>query len=118
MKSIATRKSWDTALKHLTRHGILGSVLSPSQIGIIPSSNISRWKAESDDKYLYCEINQLVADEIELIRTLNQSTKVKRIISSYFQLCNTFHVVISSLKGVRTVICKRIYLYRCCSQGI
>jgi len=84
MKSIATRKSWDTALKHLTRHGILGSVLSPSQIGLIPSSNISRWKAESDDKYLYCEINQLVADEIELIviakkETEALSTPIRRV---------------------------------------
>ncbi|WP_431167670.1 DDE-type integrase/transposase/recombinase [Tenacibaculum halocynthiae] len=106
MKAISSRKSWDTAVKHLARHGILDDVLLPSQINLIPSSNISRWKNETDDKYLYCEINKIVSDEIELIRNMNQSSKVKRIISSYFQLCDTFHSVISSVKGIKTVIRK------------
>lgn len=42
-------KSWDTSVKHLARHGILGDVLSSSQLRLIPRSNISRWKTESDD---------------------------------------------------------------------
>ena len=106
MKRYSTRKSWDTAVKHLARHGILEDVLLPSQIDLIPSSNISRWKNETDDKYQYCEVNKIVSDEIELIRKMNQSSKVKRIVSSYFQLCDTFHSVISSVKGIKTVIRK------------
>ena len=106
MKIYSTRKSWDTAVKHLARHGILDDVLSSSQIALIPSSNISRWKSESNDKYLHCEINQIIANEIELIRKMNHTSKVKRIVSSYFQLCETFHAVISSVKGIKTSIRK------------
>lgn len=106
MNSISARKSWDTAVKHLARHGILDDVLTPSQIGLIPSSNISRWKSESEDKYLYCEINKIVADEIELIRKINQSSKVKRMVSGYFQLCDVFHSIVDSVKGVKSVLRK------------
>jgi len=106
MKIDSARKSWDTAVKHLARHGILDDVLSPSQLKLIPSSNISRWKSESDDKYLYCEINKIVAEEIKLIRKMNQSSKVKKIISGYFQLCDTFHSIIDSVKGVKSVLKK------------
>jgi putative transposase len=106
MNHIATRKSWDTAVKHLVRHGVLNDVLSPSQMDLIPSSNISRWKYESDEKYLHCEINNLIKKEVELIRKMNHSSKVKRIVSSYFQLCDVFHAVISSVKGIKTNIRK------------
>ena len=106
MKSISSRKSWDTAVKHLARNGILDDVLSPSELRLIPSSNISRWKSESEDKYEFCEINKIVADEIELIKKINQSSKVKRIVTGYFQLCDVFHSVLSSVKGIKTVIRK------------
>lgn len=84
----------------------MDDVLSSSQLKLIPSSNISRWKIESDDKYLYCEIHQLISDEIQLIRKMNQSSKVKRIVSGYFKLCETFHSVLSYVKGIKTVIRK------------
>jgi len=106
MNHFSTRKSWDTAVKHLARHGILDNVLSTSQIDLIPSSNISRWKSESKDKYLYCEVNQLVSDEIQLIRKMNQSSKIKRMVSSYFQLCDTFHSIVDSVKGIKTILRK------------
>jgi len=106
MKIDSTRKSWDTAVKHLARNGMLDNILSPSQFKLIPSSNISRWKSEPDDKYLYCEVNRLIADEIELIRKINQASKVKRIVSGYFLLCETFHSIISSIKGIKTEIRK------------
>lgn len=106
MKPVSSRKSWDTAVKHLARHGVLSDVLTPFQRQQIPSSNISRWKSESEDKYQFCEINQIVTDEIELIRKMNQSSKVKRIVSGYFQLCETFHSVLSNVKGIKTVIRK------------
>ena len=106
MNIYSSRKSWDTAVKHLARHGILDDVLSRSKLKLIPSSNISRWKNESDTKYQFCEINKIITDEIELIRNMNQSSKIKRIVSGYFQLCDTFHTVLSSLKGIKTVIRK------------
>ena len=61
MNAYSPRKSWDTAVKHLARHGILDDVLSPSELKSIPSSNIFRWKTESEDKYEFCEINKIVA---------------------------------------------------------
>jgi len=57
MNDYSSRKSWDTAVKHLARHGVLDDLLSPEQIATIPRSNISRWKHENDDKYSLCEIN-------------------------------------------------------------
>jgi putative transposase len=106
MNNITTRKSWDTAIKHLARHGVINDVLSTSEIKLIPSSNISRWKTESNEKYLYCEINKIVVKELELIRKMNQSSKIKKVVSSYFLLCDTFHSVIASVKGIKTVIRK------------
>jgi len=106
MNAYSPRKSWDTAVKHLARHGILDDVLSPSELKSIPSSNIFRWKTESEDKYEFCEINKIVAKEIELIKKMNQSSKVKRIVSGYFELCETFHSVLSSVKGIKTIIRK------------
>jgi len=104
MNSISARKSWDTALKHLTRHGILSDVLTPSQISMIPRSNLSRWKQEPDNKYQHSELNKLIKQEIELIKRINQSSKIKKINQSYFKLVDTFHEVISKIKGVKTVL--------------
>ncbi|MEE9407694.1 MAG: DDE-type integrase/transposase/recombinase [Polaribacter sp.] len=106
MNHIATRKSWDTSVKHLTRHGVLDDVLSHSQLRLIPSSNISRWKYESNDKYLHCEINNVIKKEVELIKRINQSSKIKKLNQSYFKLCDTFHEALSSVKGVKSVIRK------------
>lgn len=46
----------------------------------------------------------MVAQEIELIHKMNQSSKVKQIVSGYYQLCETFHSVLCSVKGIKTVI--------------
>lgn len=98
------RFSWDTSIKHLSRQGLLHDVLSANQLNSIPSSNISRWKNESDDKYLYSEINAIIKQEIELIKKLNQSSKIKNLNQSYFKLCDTFHEMISNIKGLKSRI--------------
>lgn len=36
------RKSWDTALKHLTRYGVLDDILNPKEIASMPVPIISR----------------------------------------------------------------------------
>lgn len=96
------RFSWDTSIKHLTRQGLLKDVLSANQINSIPSSNISRWKNETEDKYLYSEINDIIKQEIELIKRLNQSSKIKKLNESYFKLCDTFHEIISKTKELKS----------------
>jgi putative transposase len=98
------RSSYDTSIKHLARHGILRDILSPEQVSEIPSSNLWRWKNESDDKYRYSEINNIIKQEIDLIKRLNQSAKIKKMNESYFKLCDTFHEVIRSIKGVKSLI--------------
>lgn len=104
MNEFSCRKSWDTSIKHITRNGLLNDVLSIEQIATIPRSNISRWKNETDDKYHFCEINDVINQEIELIKRLNQSSKIKRINQSYFKLADTFHEVIAKVKGVKSLI--------------
>lgn len=98
------RVSYDTAIKHITRHGLLQDILTKEQLALIPSSNISRWKQESETKYEYSEINDIIQQEVDLIKRLNQSSKIKKINQSYFKLADTFHEVISKVKGVKSLI--------------
>ncbi|WP_323787682.1 DDE-type integrase/transposase/recombinase [Psychroserpens sp.] len=98
------RISWDTSIKHLARHGLLKDILTSQQVSNIPSSNLSRWKNESDDKYLYSEINQIIKKDIELIKRINQTSRIKKINEAYFKLADTFHFVISNIKGVKTLL--------------
>ena len=68
------RVSYDTSIKHITRHGLLQDILTKEQIALIPSSNISRWKHESDNKYTHSEINEILTQELDLFKRLNQSS--------------------------------------------
>ncbi len=104
MEITSSRKSWDTAVKHLARHNVLNDVLTSEQIASIPRSNISRWKHENDDKYSLCEINNIIREEIELIKRINQSSKIKKINESYFKLCDTFHEIVAKVKGIKSLI--------------
>jgi len=104
MNDFSSRKSWDTSIKHITRNGLLNDVLTSDQVETIPRSNISRWKKEAENKYSFCEINDIIKEEIELIKRLNQSSKIKRINQSYFKLADTFHEVISKVKGMKSLI--------------
>ena len=98
------RNSWDTSIKHLTRSGAIEHLLTAEQIASIPRSNISRWKQEADDKYNFCDINDIIRQEIELINRINQSSKIKKINQSYFKLADAFHKVISKVKGLKSLI--------------
>ena len=67
------RATYDTSIKHITRHGLLKDILTSEQISLIPTSNISRWKQEPNDKYKHCEFNEILKQELELIRRINHS---------------------------------------------
>jgi len=101
---VKQRNSWDTSIKHLVRHNLLDDILTPDQISKIPRSNLSRWKYENDDKYLYSDINNIIKQEINLIKRLNQSSSIKRINENYFRLVDTFHQMISDIKGSKSII--------------
>ncbi|WP_327018574.1 DDE-type integrase/transposase/recombinase [Croceibacter atlanticus] len=98
------RQSWDTAIKHLARHNLIKDILPPDTLKAIPSSNLSRWRNEPDDKYVHSEVNHLVKQEIDLIKRINQSSKIKNINKAYFRLCDTFQEVISKVKGVKSFV--------------
>lgn len=72
------RFSYDTSIKHSTRHGLLQDILTKEQIALIPSSNISRWKQESDNKYQYSKVNEILTQEVGFIKRLNQSSNIKK----------------------------------------
>ena len=73
---IDKRKSWDTTIKHYYRKGLDSSL--PEKLKYqIPSSNISRWRNESDDKYLGCDIAEYINQEIELIKELDKTQILK-----------------------------------------
>lgn len=106
MGNFSSRRSWDTTVKHLVRYNVLHDVLSPDQIIKIPRSNISRWKNETDDKYAFCEINNVIKQEVELIKRINQSSKIKKINQGYFKLADIFHEVVANVKGIKSLIKK------------
>ncbi|MFD0797315.1 transposase [Maribacter chungangensis] len=104
------RQSWDTAVKHVVRNGLINDILSKEQIASIPRSNIYRWKQEPNNKYQFCEINKVVQDEIHLIKRINQSSKLKKINQAYFELADIFHEIISSIKGIKGLMKERAIL--------
>lgn len=65
------RVSYDTSIKHSTRHRLLQDILIKEQTALISSSNSSRWKQESDDKYQYREVHDILTQEVNLIKRLS-----------------------------------------------
>jgi len=104
MRTIQFRKSYDTNIKHLARHRLLQDILTPEQLKKIPRSNIYRWENEAEDKYSYSEINEILKQEVELIKQFSQSSKLKNGFKKYIQLSTAFHKMIAKVKGVKTII--------------
>lgn len=96
-----SRKSWDTNVKHYYRLGLEDN-LPAALLELVPNSNKSRWKSESESKYTGCEVAKFINQELELIKRINQSSKIKKINESYFKLVDVFHEVISKCKGIWT----------------
>lgn len=98
-----SRKSWDTNVKHYYRLG-LEENLPTALRELVSNSNKSRWKSESENKYAGCDVAKFINQELELIKRINQSSKIKKINESYFKLADTLHEVISNSKGIKTVL--------------
>jgi putative transposase len=73
---------------------------------IIPSSNISRWKNESNDKYIGCQVADYINQELELIKRIGQNRKTKNILKSYFKLIDILHHIIKPIKSIKNEISK------------
>lgn len=100
---LSKRHSWDTSVKHYFRLGLETNI--PFELkNKIPSSNISRWKQEPENKYLGCEIADYIDQEIDFIKRFNQSSKIKKILEGYFKLSDAFNYILDDVKGIKSII--------------
>ena len=97
------RVSWDTFVKHLTRHGLLEHYLTSEQIKAIPSSNRSRWKHENPDKYKFCELNQFLESEAVFLQKLQDSQKIKELAKAYFIISEALQLYYGHVKGIKKI---------------
>lgn len=95
-----TRVSWDTNVKHYVRNGLFDNL--PNTIKAqIPKTNRHRWKYEEDNKYIGCEVANFIKEELELIKRTGESRNAKKIMDAYFRLSDTYHEIISGVKGIK-----------------
>jgi len=59
-------------------------------MGLIPRSNLFRWRHESPEKYKTFDLNLKASQDYELIRSFAQDRKAKRIFSAYVRLSKFF----------------------------
>jgi putative transposase len=98
-----TRYSWDTVVKHYIRKGLFDHL--PEHLKAqIPKSNKSRWSKELDSKYTGCEVASFINQELELIKRTGQSRNAKRILETYLNLSDTYHQIITNIKGIKSQI--------------
>lgn len=105
MISSVNRNSWDTNVKHYIRNGLYDNL--PEELkSKISKTNKHRWKNESEDKYLGCEINAFIKEELELIKRIGTSNNSKKIINAYFKLSETYHEILHGFKSIKNQISK------------
>lgn len=96
----ATRVSWDTNVKHYIRNGLYDNL--PNTIKTqIPKTNKHCWKHEKDSKYIGCEVANFIKGELELIKRTGESRNAKKVVEAYFKLSDTYHKIISTVKGIK-----------------
>jgi putative transposase len=96
----ATRISWDTNVKHYVRNGLFNNL--PDTIKAqIPKTNKHRWEHEAANKYMGCEVANFIKKELELIKRTGKSRNAKKIMEAYFGLSDTYHEIISDVKGIK-----------------
>lgn len=96
----SSRISWDTNVKHYIRNGLFDNL--PNTIKAkISKTNKHRWERETADKYLGCEVANFIKEELELIKRTGESRNAKKIMEAYFKLSDTYHEIISEVKGIK-----------------
>jgi len=97
------RISWDTNVKHYIRNGLYDNL--PDRLkSKISKTNKHRWKQESEDKYIGCEVSNFIKEELELIKRTGESKNAKKVIEAYFKLSDAYHEIISTVKGIKQQI--------------
>ena len=101
-----SRISWDTNVKHYIRNGLYDTL--PATIkSKIPKTNKHRWERETEDKYIGCEIAAFIKEELELIKRVGESRNSKKVMEVYFKLSDTYHEILSDVKGIKRQIAKQ-----------
>ncbi|RUT69457.1 transposase [Flavobacterium cupreum] len=105
MISSINRNSWDTNVKHYIRNGLYDNL--PEELkSRISKTNKHRWQNESENKYLGCEINAFIKEELELIKSIGSSNNSKKVIKAYFKLSQTYHEIFNSFKSIKNHLSK------------
>ncbi|MEP6930394.1 MAG: DDE-type integrase/transposase/recombinase, partial [Flavobacterium sp.] len=100
------RISWDTNVKHYVRNGLFDDL--PNTIkSKIPKTNKHRWEHETEGKYTGCEAAAFIKKELELIKRVGESRNSKKVMEAYFKLSDTYHEIISNVKGIKREIAKQ-----------
>ena len=95
-----SRISCDTNVKHYSRNGLYDNL--PNTIKAkIPKSNKHRWERETADKYLGCEVANFIKEELEFIKRTGESKNTKKVMEAYFKLSDTYHEILSTVKGIK-----------------
>tara|TARA_R110000868_G_scaffold131418_2_gene341458 strand:- start:10758 stop:12038 length:1281 start_codon:yes stop_codon:yes gene_type:complete len=102
----SSRISWDTSVKHYIRNGLYETL--PADLKVkISRTNKHRWERETADKYIGCEIAAFIKEELELIKRVGESRNSRKVMEAYFKLSDTYHDILSDVKGVKFQIAKQ-----------
>jgi putative transposase len=97
------RQSYDTSLKHLVRLGLHDAI--PQQLlSAVPSSNIHRWKQETEGKYLGCQINDIAKQKLELLTQFARHRKAQTAFVAYLRLAVTFKRILRACDSAKNIL--------------
>lgn len=93
-----TRLSWDTSVKLFFRLGLEDAI--PADIlKLVPATNRHRWRNESENKYVGCQVHQFVDNELKLYHRIGSTDRVKALNKAYFKLEDTLMFILDKIKG-------------------
>ena len=93
-----TRKSWDTSVKLLFSLELEDHI--PDDIlKQISSTNKHRWRNETPDKYIGCQIHQIVNDELKLYHRIGSTNRIKKLNKAYFKLEDALMFILDKVKA-------------------
>lgn len=87
---IKRRKSYDTRVKYLVRQGLLPAYYE-SQIN---RSLISKWKKESQEKYVGYELNMDIEELYQMMKLVSENERIQKAVKAYYRINNTLKNII------------------------
>ncbi|MET3047599.1 hypothetical protein, partial [Flavobacterium covae] len=94
MQTVKQRNSYHTNTKIFARKGLLSTEL----LKLIPSSNLSRWLKEPENKYIDYTLNGLIDQDIELFQNQNEFPSSKKLSRAYIQLLKGAYTIFDQIK--------------------